>query len=187
MRSEIDAARAARIRIVALDVDGVMTDGGLYIGTTAEGTPVEMKRFDITDQLGIRMLGWAGLDVILLSGRGTKGSRLRAEELGIGYFEGAGGHKLTVLESVIRQRSLGWDETACVCDDLADVPILRRAGLAVAVANAVPEVRAVAHWSTLREGGHGAVREFAEALLRARGEWNARVEQYHKEREMVSP
>jgi 3-deoxy-D-manno-octulosonate 8-phosphate phosphatase (KDO 8-P phosphatase) len=78
---------------------------------------------------------------------------------------------------------VGWDEVACVCDDLADLPLLRRAGLAVAVANAAPEVRATAHWQTRRSGGRGAVREFAEALLAARGEWAGLVADYCAARE----
>lgn len=183
MKLALDAARARRIRFVALDVDGVLTDGGLYIGATAAGETVELKRFDITDQLGIKMLAWAGLDVILLTGRGSKASKLRAQELGIPYYEGPGGYKVAVLDRVLSEKGIAWEETACVCDDLADVPILRKAGLAVAVANAVAEVRAAAHWTTAREGGRGAVREFAETLLHARGEWHQRVQAYHAERE----
>lgn len=187
MKMELDAALARRIRFVALDVDGVLTDGGIYMGASADGTAIEFKRFDITDQLGIKMLGWAGLDVILLTGRGSKASKLRADELGIPYYEGPGGYKVAVLERVIGERGIAWNETACVCDDLADVPILRKAGLPVAVANAVPEVRALAHWTTVREGGRGAVREFAETLLQARGEWNDRVREYHAAREKAAP
>jgi 3-deoxy-D-manno-octulosonate 8-phosphate phosphatase (KDO 8-P phosphatase) len=179
----IAAAAARRIRLVALDVDGVMTDGGIYMGATEDGTPVELKRFDITDQLGIRMLVWAGLDVALVSGRPSKASELRAAELKIPYYAGPGGYKVPIVERLVAERGITWDDVACVCDDLADVPILRRAGLAVAVANAVAEVRATAHWTTTREGGRGAVREFAEALLRARGEWNERVDAYYRERE----
>ncbi|MCI0436151.1 MAG: HAD hydrolase family protein [Gemmatimonadetes bacterium] len=177
--------RAQRIRLVVLDVDGVLTDGGVYIGATADGTSVELKRFEITDQLGIKMLIWSGLEVAMVSGRASAANRLRADELGIACFEGPGGHKLSVVEALHAQHGLGWAETAAVCDDLADVPLLRRAGLAVAVANAVPEVHALAHWSTRRGGGRGAVREFAEALLRARGEWAALVERYYREREGV--
>jgi 3-deoxy-D-manno-octulosonate 8-phosphate phosphatase (KDO 8-P phosphatase) len=174
---------ARRVKLVVLDVDGVLTDGGLYIGSTADGTPVELKRFEITDQLGIKMLGWAGLEVVMVSGRASAASRLRAEEMGIACLEGPGGHKLAIVERLLADRGLDWQEVACVSDDLADMPILRRVGLAVAVANAVAEVRAVAHRVTTREGGRGAVREFAESLLRERGEWNALVERYCRERE----
>jgi 3-deoxy-D-manno-octulosonate 8-phosphate phosphatase (KDO 8-P phosphatase) len=176
-----DAAR--RIRFVVLDVDGVLTDGGVYTGATADGRPVEMKRFEITDTLGIKMLVWAGIRVVLISGRLSAANRLRAEELDIPCYEGGGGFKLQILAGLLAEEKIGWEETACVCDDLADIPILRRAGLAVAVANATPEVRAIAHWVTTRSGGAGAVREFAEALLRARGEWEARVDRYLRERD----
>jgi len=177
--------RALPVRLVVLDVDGVLTDGGVYMGATADGVSVELKRFEITDQLGIKMMVWSGIEVALVSGRVSAANRLRARELDIPCFEGPGGHKLAIVEKLQAELGVGWPETATVCDDLADLPIFRRAGLAVAVANAVAEVRAVAHWVTSRRGGHGAVREFAEALLRARGEWDTMVEQYCREREGV--
>ena len=183
MKRALPRATADRIRLVVLDVDGVLTDGGVFMGATADGRAVELKRFEITDQLGIRMLVWAGIRVALVSGRLSPANRLRAEELGIECHEGGGGHKLPILAGLLADTGVGWEETACVCDDLADIPIFRRAGLAVAVANAVPEIRAIAHWVTERAGGYGAVREFAEALLHARGEWAARVAQYVRERD----
>lgn len=183
----MNGKKAREVRLVVLDVDGVMTDGGLIVGVTAGGQAVEQKRFDIKDQLGVKMMVWSGLEVTMVSGRPSGASRLRADELGIEYHEAPGGFKLEVLERLHVERGVGWTETACLCDDLADLPILRRAGLAVAVADAVPEVRAAAHWTTGRPGGYGAVREFSEALLRARGEWNAMVERYVKEREHGNP
>ena len=175
--------RARRIRLVVLDVDGVLTDGGVYLGATADGTAVELKRFEITDQLGIKLLMQAGMQVAFVSGRVSAANRLRAAELGVACHEGPGGHKLGIVEGLIAEHGLAWEGVACVCDDLADMAILRRAGLAVAVANAVPEVHAVAHWTTHRDGGHGAVREFAEALLRSRGEWSQLLEAYYRERD----
>lgn len=183
MSDAIPADVANAIRLVVFDVDGVLTDGGVYLGATDDGRQVELKRFEITDQLGIKMLVWAGIDVILVSGRESAANHMRAEELDIPCYEGAGGHKLAIVERLIAEREISWRETACVCDDLADLPIFRRAGLAVAVVNAVPEVRAHASWITSRHGGHGAAREFSEALLRARGEWNRRVEDYLRQRE----
>jgi 3-deoxy-D-manno-octulosonate 8-phosphate phosphatase (KDO 8-P phosphatase) len=176
---------ARRIRLVILDVDGVLTDGGIYVGATKDGTPVELKRFDITDQLGVKMLVWAGLNVVMLTGRPSAGTRMRAEELGVPFFEAPGGYKLEIVEQLQEKMTVEWSEIACLCDDLADLPLLRRAGLGVAVSNAVREVRAAAQWTTLKQGGHGAVREFAETLLRARGEWNASVERYVAERESI--
>lgn len=162
---------ACGIRLVVLDVDGVMTDGGLYQGATRDGTPVELKRFEITDHLGVQLLVQAGMQVVFVSGRVSAANRVRAGELGVPCHEIPGGHKLPTVERLMEEHGCAWPQTACVGDDLADLPVLRRAGLAVAVANAAPEVRAHAHWTTQRRGGHGAVREFAETLLRARGEW----------------
>jgi 3-deoxy-D-manno-octulosonate 8-phosphate phosphatase (KDO 8-P phosphatase) len=187
MSRPLPQAGARAVRLVVLDVDGVLTDGGLYLGAAADGTPVELKRFQITDGLGIRMLIEAGIDVVMVSGRASPANTLRARELGIPCCEGPGGRKLGIVEGLLDEYGLDWPATACVCDDLADLPILKRTGLAVAVANAVPEVRAAAHWVTTRPGGSGAVREFAEALLRARGEWRDRVEAYVASRETPPP
>jgi 3-deoxy-D-manno-octulosonate 8-phosphate phosphatase (KDO 8-P phosphatase) len=183
VREPLSRSLAERVRLVVLDVDGVMTDGGVYIGETADGTAVELKRFDTMDQLGAKMLVWAGLPVVLVSGRPSDATKLRAAELGVPYHAGPGGHKLPILERLLEEHGVGWDAVACVCDDLADLPILRRAGLPVAVANAAPEVRAAARWCTARRGGHGAVREFAEALLGARGAWAPLVREYCRARE----
>ena len=183
MPERIPQEVANAIRLVVLDVDGVLTDGGVYMGATADGTSIELKRFDITDQLGIKMLVWAGMEVALVSGRTSPANRLRAEELGIDWHEGPGGRKLEIVERLIERHGVSWSETACVCDDLADLPILKRARLAVAVRNAVPEVRAISDWTTRREGGRGAVREFAETLLHARGQWAPLVADYLQARE----
>lgn len=179
----LPAEIALRVGLIVLDVDGVLTDGGVYIGATEDGRAVEMKRFEITDQLGIKLLVQAGLSVAFVSGRVSAANRIRAEELGVPCFEGAGGHKLGIVEDLLANSGLTWEQTACVCDDLADMPVLRRAGLPVAVANAVPEVHAAAIWSTRSRGGEGAVREFSEALLRARGEWMGLVETYLRDRD----
>jgi 3-deoxy-D-manno-octulosonate 8-phosphate phosphatase (KDO 8-P phosphatase) len=173
---------AREIRLVILDVDGVQTDGGVYIGSTAAGEAVELKRFDITDGLGIKILMSAGIPVVLVSGRTSPGNRNRAVDLGIPWFEGPGGNKLAIVEGLLKEHDVEWSQVACVCDDLADLPILRRTGLPVAVANAVPEVKAVARYTTRARGGNGAVREFVEALLHARGEWSSRVDAYVDER-----
>jgi 3-deoxy-D-manno-octulosonate 8-phosphate phosphatase (KDO 8-P phosphatase) len=179
---EIARELAQRIRLVVLDVDGVLTDGGVYLGRTEEGETVELKRFEITDQLGIKLLQWAGLEVVFVSGRVSGASQARAAELGCACHEGAGGYKLEILERLHAEHGVSWEETACICDDLADLPILTRVALPVAVANAVPEVRAAAVWQTTRSGGYGAVRELAEALLRARGDYVQRIAEYVRER-----
>lgn len=178
--------RARAIRLVVFDVDGVMTDGGVYWGMV-DGRPVELKRFEITDGLGIHLLQRAGLEVAIVTGRASPLVRLRAEELGVvECHEAPGGFKLPLVERLRAERGLAWREIAVLADDLADMPLLRRAGLAAAVANAVPDVRAVAHWVGQRRGGQGAVREFAEALLRAQGRWRAVVTGYLAERDSAA-
>lgn len=179
----IPAELARSVRVTILDVDGVLTDNGVYIGATGSGERVELKRFDIMDGLGIKMLQWAGLRVVLVSGRESPASRLRADELGVELRQVAGGYKLPLVEEVLAEVGAGWDALAIVADDLADLPVMRRAGLPVAVANAAPELHAQARWTTRTSGGRGAVREFAEALLKARGEWPGLVEGYRRSRE----
>lgn len=179
---EIPEATARRIRLVVLDVDGVMTDGGIYVGMAGDNA-VELKRFDVQDGLGVKMLVNAGLHVAIVSGRVSAATEIRAAELGIeDVHQDAGARKLPVLEKLLARRGVGWGEVALLGDDLADLVPLRRAGLAATVANGVPEVRRAAAWRSSREGGRGAVREFAEALLRARGEWDGLVDAYCRER-----
>lgn len=183
MYNGLEIALARRIRLVALDVDGVLTDNGVYIGTTAAGETIELKRFDILDGLGIGMLRRAGIVVALISGRHSAATKVRADELGIECFQAPGGRKLPAFRELLERHDLTWDEVAFLADDLADLPALRKVALPVAVANAVPEVRALARWQCRRTGGAGAVREFAETLLQARGEWAELVEAYCRSRE----
>lgn len=179
---EIDAALAARVRLVALDVDGVLTDNGIWIGPVA-GERVELKRFDIQDGLGLRLLRTAGLPVLWLSGRHSEATTLRAEELRVDeVLQVPGPGKLDAMIGVLSRRGLDWENIAYVGDDLADLQVMRRVGLPIAVANAVPEVRAVAAAVTRAAGGHGAVREVADALLKARGVWSDMLERYFSER-----
>ncbi len=173
-----------RIRLVALDVDGVLTDGGIYLGASAGGERVEMKRFEITDGLGIRLLKDAGIEVAIVTGRESEAVRLRAEELGIvECHQDRSAAKLPIMRSLIERLGLSWEDVAFFGDDLPDLPLLRRVGLPAAVGNAVPEVRAEARWVARKHGGSGAVREFAEALLRSRGVWSESVSRYVSERE----
>ncbi len=174
----IDPTIAARIKLVGFDVDGVLTDAGVYTGM-AGNEPVELKRFDIQDGVGMRLLREAGMRTALVSGRMSRATTLRAEELEIDeVFQDDGAQKLSAFEEILARHGLSWEEAAFVGDDLPDLPLLARVGLPVAVRNAVPEVRDVAQYVTKMPGGRGAVREFIEALLRARGEWEAAVERY---------
>lgn len=180
--TRLDAVAAGRIRLVGLDVDGVLTDGSVYVGQTADH-PVELKRFQIQDGLGLRLLAAAGIPVVLVSGRPSPATALRARELHVDeVIQDAGARKLPAFAALLARRALGWDECCFVGDDLPDLPLMRRVGLAVAVSNAVPEVRAAAHYLTAHAGGAGAVREVAEAILRARGAWDGLIADYLRQR-----
>jgi 3-deoxy-D-manno-octulosonate 8-phosphate phosphatase (KDO 8-P phosphatase) len=162
-------------------VDGVLTDNGVYIGPVA-GDRVELKRFDIQDGLGLILLRTAGLPVVWISGRSSEATTLRATELRVEeLLQVPGPRKAAAFADMLDRRGIGWDEAAFVGDDLADLPILRRVGLPIAVSNAVAEVKQVASYVTRAAGGHGAVREVVEALLRAREEWSDILKRYFAE------
>ena len=178
----IEPAVARRIRIVGFDVDGTMTDGGVYLGTAGEER-VELKRFDVPDGLGVHLLRSAGLVVAVVTGRAGDAARIRAEELEVDEFWGdAGARKLPAFEEILGRHGLRWEEACFIGDDLPDLPLLRRVALPVAVSNACAEVLEAARFTTQRPGGHGAVREFAEEFLKARGVWTEVVRGYLKER-----
>jgi len=174
----IDGDAARRVRWVGFDVDGVLTDGGVYLGDVA-GARHEFKRYDIQDGTGIHMLRLAGLKVGIITGRVSESVRLRAAELDADdVVQDPHARKLPALRRIAAARGLALAEMAFVGDDLPDVGALRAVGLPVAVGNATEEARHAARVHLTRRGGRGAVREFAELLLRARGEWNAVVERY---------
>jgi 3-deoxy-D-manno-octulosonate 8-phosphate phosphatase (KDO 8-P phosphatase) len=180
-RARLSAQLAKRIRLVGVDVDGVMTDGGVYIGLVANH-PLEFKRFNILDGLAVKLMRTVGLSVVLISGRESEASQARAKELDVDELhEVAPQRKLATLNDVLRRRGLSLAECAYVGDDLADLPVLRNVALPIAVPNAVPEVRAAARIVTRARGGEGAVREVAELLLKARGEWPGMLEQYFRD------
>jgi 3-deoxy-D-manno-octulosonate 8-phosphate phosphatase (KDO 8-P phosphatase) len=177
----IDPVVARRIRLLALDVDGVLTDNGIYVGPI-DGQAVELKRFDIQDGLGQVLLRTAEIPVVWVSGRHSEATTVRARELRVEeVLQVAGPRKLEALGALLERRGIAWADTAFVGDDLADLPVLRRVGLPIAVANAVEEVKAVAAYVTRARGGHGAVREVVEALLKARGVWGELLERYFTE------
>lgn len=174
---------AARVKLVIFDVDGVLTDAGVYVGATKEGDPVELKRFDIQDGVGIKMLVWAGLDVAIVSGRVSEATALRAAELGIvECHQEPDAHKLEVVEELLGRKGLAWEEVAMIGDDIPDLAVMRRVGLKAAVGNATAPVVAIADWQSTRIGGRGAAREFCDALLLARGVLGEVVERYVEER-----
>lgn len=177
-------AVARNIRVVGLDVDGVLTDGGIYLGDVA-GARHEFKRYDIQDGLGIYFLRAAGLIPVIVTGRVSMSVELRARELGIEHVaQDSDAQKLTGLRRILDRLGVGMEQVAYIGDDFPDLAILRRVALPVAVANAVPEVRAACKVHLSRAGGRGAVREFAELLLLARGAWSEVVERYVAERSL---
>lgn len=178
----IDTAVARRIRLVALDVDGVLTDGGIYLGE-AGGARVELKRYDIQDGLGVRFLRDAGLKVVIITGRVSESVRLRAEELELDdLVQDAAARKLPALRAMLERHGVAMSDVAFVGDDFPDAAVLAEVGLPVAVGNAVPEIRALCSVQLTRTGGRGAVREFAELLLAARGQWEEITQRYVRER-----
>ncbi len=178
----IPTAVAERIKLVIFDVDGVLTDAGVYVGATASGEAVELKKFDIQDGIGMKMLMWSGLEVAIVSGRISQATELRARELGVECFQEADAHKMPAVESLLARYHLSWDEVAMVGDDIPDLAVLRRVGLPAVVANATAPVREIALWESTKRGGNGAVREFCDALLLAQGRLAEAVERYVRER-----
>ena len=159
--------RVGRIRLLVLDVDGVLTDGGLYYGPAGE----ETKRFHVQDGLAVVAAQRAGLHVAVISGRASASVTRRMAELGVVEVHQGVEDKAAVLASLMTRLGVGPRQVAMMGDDLIDLPLMRQVGLALAPPNAVPEVRRAAHWISRRRGGDGAVREALELLLRARKAW----------------
>ena len=153
-----------RIRALVLDVDGVLTDGGMYYGPAGEG----LKRFHVKDGMGLRLVLEAGIAVALISGEASEILRRRAEKLRIpDVFVGVE-DKLKTLQGFLAARKIALEDVAYVGDDVNDLPPMGKVGLPVAVADAVPPVRKAARWVTSRRGGDAAVREVCDAILAAR-------------------
>jgi len=155
---------AARVQLVIFDVDGVFTDGRLYYGADGE----ELKVFHVRDGHGIKSLLQQGIQVAVISGRSSTAVSRRMQELGIRHVFQGDDDKRPILEKLLKKLALNPGQTACVGDDLADLPIMQVAGIAIAVADAQPEVRAQADWCTRSRGGEGAVREICDLILEAR-------------------
>ncbi|MBM4058234.1 MAG: phenylphosphate carboxylase subunit delta, partial [Planctomycetes bacterium] len=161
--------RLARIQLLLLDVDGVLTDGGV----TWNNQGIESKTFHIRDGLGIKLWRRAGGRVGIVTGRSSHVVQLRAAELGIDLVRQGVEDKLATTEAILSDCGVSWQETAFIGDDLPDLPVIARCGAGIAVADAAAEVRAAAGFVTTLPGGRGAVREAIERLLWARGGWEA--------------
>ena len=174
----ITPEHARSIRLVAMDVDGVLTEGGIFLGSAGD-RELEFKRYDIQDGMGLHLLKMAGIRAAILTGRESESVRMRARELGIeDCLQDRKARKLPAFRELCRRRGIAPEDAAFIGDDLPDLGILRIVGLPVCVGNAVQEVKAASLVRLTRNGGHGAVREFIELLLKARGEWDDLVDQY---------
>lgn len=159
--------KAGRVRLLMLDIDGVMTDGRIIV----DDAGIESKHFDVRDGHGLKLLMRYGIDVAIITGRKSRVVEHRAADLEIAEVHQGIWHKQEVLPGILERRKLAAEETAYVGDDVVDIPLLHRVGFAVAVADAVPEVIAAADYVTRRRGGRGAVREVCELILKAKGLW----------------
>jgi 3-deoxy-D-manno-octulosonate 8-phosphate phosphatase (KDO 8-P phosphatase) len=170
-------SRLKRVKLLLCDVDGVLTDGSVSIGGAGE-----FKQFNIQDGLGLVLLRRAGLKIGWVSARPSAATESRARELKINFLiqQKDRYSKVAAVEKLLAQEKLNWDEVCFVGDDIVDLGPLQRAGVAVAVANAVHEAKAAAHLVTRAAGGRGAVREVVEMILKAQGKWDSFVAHYAK-------
>jgi 3-deoxy-D-manno-octulosonate 8-phosphate phosphatase (KDO 8-P phosphatase) len=166
--------RAARIRLLLMDCDGVLTDGRLWL--TDDGD--EQKSFNVRDGLGLDLWHHAGHKSGIISGRISRALERRAQGLRIEYVRQGSENKTRAFEELLRLAEVGENEVAFVGDDLNDIPLMLRSELAVAVANAAEETRSAAHLVTQASGGSGAIREVVEVILKAQGRWTEVTEKY---------
>jgi 3-deoxy-D-manno-octulosonate 8-phosphate phosphatase (KDO 8-P phosphatase) len=167
------AARLARVKLFLCDVDGVLTDGTVFMDGRRE-----MKQFDIRDGLGLRLLQRAGLQVGWISGRVSPATAQRARDLQVDFLRQGKESKVAVIEEILAQTGLTWEEVCFVGDDLLDLGAMRRAGVAMAVPEGIVEARDQAHYVTKAGGGHGAVREAVALILQAQQKWLPLVKEY---------
>ena len=176
-------ARARKIKLFLMDVDGTLTDGGVcLISTTANqgaGEPVvsEMKVFSAHDGQGLSLAHTMGIQTGFITGRSSPAVARRAEELKVTFVYLGQAKKSEAFEECMQKAGVTENEVAYLGDDLPDIPLARRAGLAVCVADAAPELAAICHFATRRSGGHGAAREVVELILKAQGRWEEAVPQ----------
>jgi 3-deoxy-D-manno-octulosonate 8-phosphate phosphatase (KDO 8-P phosphatase) len=168
--------RAKQVKMIVLDVDGVLTNGLMYFGQEGES----LKAFHVHDGLGITLAHHAGIQTAIITGRTSEMVRLRAAELKIGDLYQGTLTKITALQQLLVKYTLTLSQICYVGDDLNDLPLLEQVGLACAVANAVDEVKAVSHFTTSLPGGAGAVRQVIEMILKSQGQWKATVAAYQQ-------
>lgn len=170
--------RAANVKLLLMDVDGVLTDGKLYNVPGPAGEMVETKGFDSQDGIGLQWLAWKGIQTGLISGRVSPATVERARQCKFTYVYQGHTEKIPIIDEILRQSGLAKEQVAYIGDDFTDIVVMRRVGLSVATANARAEVKSVAHYTTAAAGGHGAVREVIELLLHAQGLWEDVLRRY---------
>ncbi|MCW5963034.1 MAG: HAD hydrolase family protein [Bryobacterales bacterium] len=170
--------RAAKVKLLLMDVDGVLTDGKLYNLPGPSGDMVETKAFSAQDGIGLRWLAWHGFKTGVISGRVSPATVERATQVEMAYIYQGHVEKVPILNEILAKEQIAADQVCFVGDDLTDAILMRRVGLGVAVANARHEVKQVAHYVTTSPGGEAAVREVCELLLTGHGLWQAVLEKY---------
>lgn len=168
------AGKAARVVLMGFDVDGVLTDGTLYFSSQGD----EIKAFSSLDGHGLKMLQQAGIEVAIISGRSSRALELRARNLGIEELHMGVADKRTLLTGLAAQRGIELAQTGYMGDDVVDLPVLRACGFSATAADAHGEVVSRVDYVATRGGGHGAVREVCDLLLRAQGKWDAAMKEY---------
>jgi len=168
--------RAAQISLILMDVDGTMTDGGVTLLSQNDGTALEIKTFDAHDGQGLTLAHTAGLRTGCITGRESSALLRRAHEMKMEFIYMKQPVKMPAYEEIIQKAGVSDSAVAFIGDDLPDIPLLRRVGLAVAVGDAVPEVKKVAHYTTKTLAGHGAIREAIELILKSKGIWEAMID-----------
>ena len=168
--------RASQIKLILMDVDGTMTDGGVTLLSQPDGTALEIKTFDAHDGQGLTLAQTAGLRTGCITGRESAALRRRAQEMKMEYVYMKIALKIPAWEEILRKAELPDSAVAFIGDDLPDMPLLRRAGLAVAVGDAVPEVKKISHYTTKAPAGRGAVREAIELILKSKGIWEEMID-----------
>ena len=170
--------RAARIKLVLMDVDGVLTDGKYFHVPNPDGGLFEVKLFDSQDGIALQWLHRTGIKTGLISGRDAQATRERARSSHMAYCYMGNTEKLPIFHEILADSQLSTEEIAYVGDDLTDAILMKRVGFAVAVANATPEVKGCAHYVTRAPGGSGALREATELILDAQGKWQDIMRHY---------
>lgn len=170
--------KAARIRLLLMDVDGVMTDSKLYNVPGPDGKMWETKGFDAQDGIALQWLSWYGIKTGLISGRVSPATEERAKQCKFSYIYQGHIEKIPILEQILADAKIDPSEVAYMGDDLTDIVVMRRIGFSIAVGNARPEVKQAADMVTEARGGNGAVREVCELLLRSQGHWETILKKY---------